>query len=50
MLKKDKLQLILRAKYGSQILKYQNPPGPLTSSITMPAGNPFMTSDGMPTV
>lgn len=49
MLKKDKLHLILRAKHGSQILKYQNPSGPLTSSLIMPAGNPFMTSDGIPT-
>lgn len=43
MLKKDKLHLILRAKRGSQILKYQNPPGPL------PEGNPYMTSDGLAT-
>ena len=42
MLKKNKLQLILRAKHGSQILKYQNPSGPL------PSGNPFMVSTGVP--
>ena len=50
MLKKDKLHLILRAKHGSQILKYQNPSGPLPGPSMIPAGNPFMTSDGMPTV
>lgn len=48
MLKKDKLQLILRAKRGSQILKYQNPSQPLTSSSTIPAGSPYMVSTGIP--
>jgi hypothetical protein len=40
MLKKDKLHLILRAKRGSQILKY-NTGGP--------AGNPYMGSNGVAT-
>jgi hypothetical protein len=40
MLKKDKLHLILRAKRGSQILKYN------TGGLT---GNPYMTSDGLAT-
>jgi hypothetical protein len=40
MLKKDKLHLILRAKRGSQILKYN------TGGLT---GNPYMTSDGLVT-
>jgi len=40
MLKKDKLHLILRAKHGSRILKY-NTGGP--------AGNPYMGSDGVAT-
>jgi hypothetical protein len=39
MLKKDKLHLILRAKRGSQILKYN------TGGIT---SNPFITSNGFP--
>ena len=43
MLKKDKLHLILRAKHGSQIPKYNE-----GSSLGL-IGNPFMHFNGVPT-